>query len=483
MEGRSVLIADAHENTCEVLREHIACLGGRATVVSNGAGALEKLSLGNFDLLITAEKLSDMSGRDLQEKFNGRTIIMIPQETIRDTSIFTNKSQMIITRPVGYASLVQVLQLLFNDGIEDNKENKEKVRFAPAQILLVEDNVVNQQVAQALLEETGLSVWLAANGREALRILAEKEFDLVFMDIQMPVLDGFEATRQIRSRPKWKKLPIIAMTAYATNEDRTEIISAGMNAHLAKPIELNKLIETLKNWLPLEGEKKKEKPETPPNPETPEERTPPPSILNIQEGLTRFANKEELFHKALLTVKDSYADYANQLTELLAGDRLEDARILIHTVRGVMGNIGAKKVFSISTELEERITKGETHDIDGMISELAAATEQFVFWAEKIVKTKTKETELPPKLSFESPAAVIDELLEALHRHRPLDCNKAMDRLADIKEITTGNSKLIKELSLLIDNYEFDKAIEMAVELRKKMEHTGPTVNRPKSTA
>ncbi len=393
-----------------------------------GAGALEKLSLGNFDLLITAEKLSDMSGRDLQKTFNGRTISMIPQGTIRDTSIYADKRHAVITRPVGYSSLVQVLQLLFNEGAKENEKNKEKVRFAPAQILLVEDNVVNQQVAQALLEEIGLSVCLAANGREALKILKEKEFDLVFMDIQMPVLDGFEATRQIRSRPKWKKLPIIAMTAYATNEDRTEIISAGMNAHLTKPIELHKLIETLKNWLPLEGEKKKEKPEPQPNPEAPEEHTPPPSILNIQEGLTRFANKKELFHKALVTVKDSYADYAAQLAELLTEDRLEDARILTHTIRGVMGNIGAKKVFSISTELEEHITKGEIHDIEALISDLSAAMEQFVFWVQKIVKIQ--DTEQLQTLKPKSPVAVIDELLEALHRRRPLDCNSTMGRLA-----------------------------------------------------
>ncbi len=118
---------------------------------------------------------------------------------------------------------------------------------------MVEDNEVNQQVAQEILSGAGIKVFLASDGQEAVEAVKKNEYDAVLMDVQMPVLDGYEATRVIRSDPRYKELPIIAMTAHAMTGDREKSLEAGMNDHVTKPIDPNQLFATLVKWIqPIE---------------------------------------------------------------------------------------------------------------------------------------------------------------------------------------------------------------------------------------
>ncbi|WP_320055567.1 response regulator [Desulfuromonas thiophila] len=118
------------------------------------------------------------------------------------------------------------------------------------QLLLVEDNPINQEVARDLLEHLGLQVAVASNGREALAKLEQETYDLVLMDVQMPVLDGLEATRILRRDPRWRQLPVVALTASVLESDQNSCLAAGMNDHLAKPIEPAELEQLLRRWLP-----------------------------------------------------------------------------------------------------------------------------------------------------------------------------------------------------------------------------------------
>lgn len=140
----------------------------------------------------------------------------------------------------------------------DNSKPKEKKtpplelpeHIKGSKVLLVEDNEVNQMVAKRLLEKAGLVVSVADNGFKALEKLDEEEFDLVFMDVQMPEMDGLETTRRLRADRRYTKLPILAMTAHALEEDRNISLEAGMNDHITKPINLNDLYAALIRWLP-----------------------------------------------------------------------------------------------------------------------------------------------------------------------------------------------------------------------------------------
>ena len=121
--------------------------------------------------------------------------------------------------------------------------------IAGARVLLVEDNAINRQVAAEFLGDAGVLVDMAENGRQALDMLAEQDYHLVFMDIQMPVMDGLEAVRRIRLNDRLKKLPIVAMTAHALPGDRKKSIEAGMNDHISKPVSPKKLRQVLLDWI------------------------------------------------------------------------------------------------------------------------------------------------------------------------------------------------------------------------------------------
>jgi len=124
-----------------------------------------------------------------------------------------------------------------------------RAALAGARVLLVEDNPFNQELARDLLGGAQIVVRIANNGREAIDMLARERFDAVLMDCQMPVMDGYEATRELRGDPRWRDLPVIAMTANAMVGDREKVLAAGMNDHIAKPINVSEMFATLARWV------------------------------------------------------------------------------------------------------------------------------------------------------------------------------------------------------------------------------------------
>ena len=118
-----------------------------------------------------------------------------------------------------------------------------------ARLLLVDDNPINREVAESLLQSAGVTVAVACNGQEALEMLERERYDGVLMDCQMPVLDGYEATRRLRRQPQWQDLPVIAMTANAMVGDREKALAAGKNDHIAKPIRVDEMYGTLARWV------------------------------------------------------------------------------------------------------------------------------------------------------------------------------------------------------------------------------------------
>jgi CheY-like chemotaxis protein len=126
-------------------------------------------------------------------------------------------------------------------------------RLQGLRVLLVEDNDINQELALELLGEAGIVVSVADNGEQALQMLAEAAFELVLMDCQMPVMDGYDATRALRRNPAWQHLPVIAMTANAMQGDRDKALAAGMNDHIPKPLDIDAMFETLLRWAPSGG--------------------------------------------------------------------------------------------------------------------------------------------------------------------------------------------------------------------------------------
>ncbi len=210
-----------------------------------------------------------------------------------------------------------------------------------AKVLLAEDNEFNQEIALENLRQAGLDVTLARDGAEAVELWEQGHFDVILMDIQMPRMDGFEASRRIRATSKGASVPIIAMTAFASASDRERCLAAGMSDFLTKPIDLKEMVSTLSRWLGVE------KPELKLPPEWPQTL---PGI-NLERGLSHLGNNAALYKKLLIKFRKEESRAA-QLDEFLAAGDRNQAMILVHTLKSVSASLGAVELSDFCKELE-----------------------------------------------------------------------------------------------------------------------------------
>jgi two-component system sensor histidine kinase/response regulator len=232
-----------------------------------------------------------------------------------------------------------------------------------ARILLVEDNDINQQVARELLEDASFVVEVADNGEIALAMAQRSPYDLIFMDMQMPVMDGVTATRELRKLPAMRDMPIVAMTANAMEQDRRKCMEAGMNDFLVKPIDPSDMWTMLTRWLrprragtaPAQG--------TAPAPAAQAARAGdglPQDIqgLDTTLGLSRMMGKKPLYLAMLRRYAAGQKDVVREIRQALdAGDAVTAER-LAHTTKAVSGNVGATLVQERATALEAALRQG-----------------------------------------------------------------------------------------------------------------------------
>jgi CheY-like chemotaxis protein len=235
-----------------------------------------------------------------------------------------------------------------------------------ARVLLVEDNEINQQVALEILESAGLNVCVANNGEEGVNAVKEKDYDVVLMDIQMPVMNGYEATGAIRSDPRFKDLPIIAMTAHAMAGDEDKSLKAGMNGHVTKPIDPDQLFSTLQEWIkPDEKRAQVQQPEVPAeSPESKkavtEEDALPETMpgFDLTAGLERLRGNKRLYRKLLLDFGANYGGVVEEIRETVEAKDLNHAHSLVHNLKGLAGNLEATALLAAAIEME-KLVKGD----------------------------------------------------------------------------------------------------------------------------
>ena len=274
LRGRRVLVVDDNACARDVLADMSAALGLETGTAANGQDAVRMVELADasdqpYDLVLLDWKMPGLDGVECARLLGQRerrrhptpTVLMVMALNRDDMQKRLAERQLtvdaLLMKPVTPSTLFdacsQVLGLAVPDlpGMTKREEamHGHQARLRGAQILLVEDNAINREIALTVLRLADIDVSVACDGKEALDMLGRQHFDGVLMDCQMPVMDGYAATRALRQHPQWRELPVIAMTANAMVGDREKVLAAGMNDHVAKPIKVEELFATLARWV------------------------------------------------------------------------------------------------------------------------------------------------------------------------------------------------------------------------------------------
>ena len=292
-----------------------------------------------------------------------------------------------LVKPVTRSMLVDALVSTFADAGDQAaavaSAMAEGVRLTGLRVLLAEDNDINQQIATELLEGVGATVEVVNNGRQAVDKLFNRPipppYDVVLMDLQMPVMDGHQATAKIRSDPRFTALPIYAMTAHATLEERDLCLANGMSGHIAKPIDPALLFDTMSKVT-------RRVPEAVGGTIGPTEAAvaapadlPPVDGLDSADGLRRVGGNNKLYMKLLRQFASQQADAVGQIRAALATKDTESATRLAHTLKGVAGNLGAGPVQTAAAAVEQLLRDGSPADATNpALEQLAVVLDPFL---------------------------------------------------------------------------------------------------------
>jgi PAS domain S-box-containing protein len=333
-----------------------------------------------------------------------------------------------------------------------------------AQILLVEDNEINQQVAQELLENSGFFVDIAENGLKAVEAVEAKDYDIVLMDIQMPVMDGYQATTKIRQNPEFTSLPILAMSASAMTQDQEDAVSAGMNDHVPKPVQPHQLFSSLLKWIkpgnrPLpEAKLEPASQDALPASELPDQL---PGI-DFVLGLSRVVGNQSLYLKLLKKFKKNQESVIAEIKTELQNGELKTAERLAHTVKGVSGNIGAMDLHAAAIVLEAGIKEHGASLADNLISATQNQLDIVLNSIEKLTEENDNSLPKGEEAASELDMAKIGPILKDLENRIENDDTDAADVLEKLRPLIKDH-EMMKKLDAVeeaLSDYDFEDAME-----------------------
>jgi len=489
LRGMRVLAVDDNATAREILRSMLDTFQHRTEVARSGAEALAAIEAADragepFDVVLMDWKMPGMDGVETVRSLRALEGLHAAPRVLMVTA-FGKEELMEQARDVALDGVLikPVSPSMLNDGIMEAfgrqatatgrgaarraAESAVQRKLAGARVLLVEDNDTNQEIALELLGQAGILAEVADNGREALELLEEGTFDGVLMDMQMPVMDGVTATREIRRQPRFRDLPVIAMTANAMAGDRERCLEAGMNDHIAKPINVQEMFATMAKWItpaePLDA---------PVAPAPGEAAAPLLAIEGVDTaaGLATLGGNEALYARLLGRFGDEQRDFATRARDCLDGARLEEATRLAHTLRGVAGNLGARRIAEAAKALEQAC--GNADDPARLAALLADVEEALAPTLAGVAAWRgAAETPAAEQAAVEPvDLAPILERLEVLLEQYDAEAVDVIEELERAGPAAIRGEDL-RRLRQRVDDFEFDDALSVLATIREDGDH------------
>ncbi len=403
LRGRRALIVDDNSCAREVLAEMTDALGLKADTASSGTDAVRRVALADardepYDLLLLDWKMPGMDGiecaRVLSERESTRrlqpAVLMLTafsrgevQQRLKEQGVAVGA---LLTKPVTPSTLFDACAVALGLTVRPSARSAQReesllvhrTRLAGARILLVEDNAFNQELALDVLNRAGIVASVASNGQEALDMLAEQRFDGVLMDCQMPVMDGYAATRALRQQPQWRELPVIAMTANAMVGDRDKALAAGMNDHIAKPIKVQDVFATLARWVRPASSGPGDVSGSAFDARQPAGPAELPGI-DTRGGIAGMLGDEALYRRLLRMFRDHEADFLARFKAAQAANEPRTAMRYAHDLKSAAGSLGMHAVRQAAQALEQACIDGaDDAQIDTLALQVAHELEPVI---------------------------------------------------------------------------------------------------------
>ncbi len=514
LRGLRALIVDDNRTARQILGEMMASIQFDVEDVASGSDALALIASAppekRYDLVLADWQMPGLDGvetcrriREMAVPAGQPKVILVTAYAEEDAVEAARGAGLdgVIVKPVSHSGLLNAVMRAFGR-LEAGRLVRGRRDLAPemtrairgARVLLAEDNEVNQEVAREIMEGAGLDVTIAGNGREALEALSGADFDLVLMDIQMPVMDGYQATALIRKEARLADLPIVAMTASAMPQDREKAIAAGMNDHIGKPIDVPEFFTVLGKWIapreeaPREGvldegvldegvlsegaasEGKACENGTSEN-GTSENGArengsgkgraaldiPPIAGVDTAAGLARIGGNAKLYRKLLNKFREGNADMMERIADALRAGDLTLAERLAHTIKGVAGNLGAGDLQSEAARLEGELRRGRAPDERMLLAFDARLTQ--VLDALSAMADGAENAPCPPEaaeIDLETIGPLVEQM-KALLEDDDLDALRVVEKLQGA--LSGPAADLVREIGRLANAYDFNGAL------------------------
>ena len=485
LQGMRVLAVDDNATSRHILQSYLESFTFKVTMAASGLEALRAVEQANrngipYQFVVLDWKMPGMDGIETARKTHAMAglstmpkILLISSFSQDDMlkQVEDNVVDGILSKPFLQSELFNATLEIFGRAEARGKRGAVTALFhsslvekvSGAYLLLAEDNEINQQVARELLEKAGVTVAIAENGEEALTRLWEEKFDGVLMDMQMPVMDGIAATREIRKNPRFADLPIIAMTANVMAGDIEQCLAAGMNDHITKPLDPNQMLATLAKWItPAQ-------PAAVPAPELKvaqgQDGLPNLPGVRVDEGVRRMGGSVASYCIILEKFRNGQRNTITEIRSTIAADDWKETERLVHTLKGLLGTLGAEKLNDKATELETAIKDRVHVQVESLLTVVDTELKKLLAAIDRALQLRAEEKGVNAGVADTADPVNMEELTSLIRQARSqleqFD-SSVEDTVARIRQMAGGDAAMKQALVSVercVSGYNYEQGL------------------------